>query len=68
MCIFSRCNWQEIARTYAPPVGTTFEAKGSSYADMATKALLGYTTVLFQCPKCKAIRREEMLGKPVDKV
>lgn len=39
MCIFSKCNWQEIARTYAPPLKVAFEIKGPSYADAADKVI-----------------------------
>ena len=58
--------WEEIARTYAPPKGNTtkISATGST-TGLAEKMLFGVTTIMWECQICSEIRKEEMLGKEV---
>lgn len=55
--------WSIIKRTYTTPVvvNMTGPAKMSEY--LFERLSLGVTTVLLQCDRCKATRKEEMLGK-----
>lgn len=64
MNLFHTHEWKEIARTYAEPVGMSFEIRG--YTDF-TKLTMGCTTILWECKdrECRQLRKEEMLGKTV---
>ena len=53
-------NWKEIARTYCSPAQ---HAWGSATPEMWDRVTHGQTTILWECQKCKKLRREEMLGK-----
>lgn len=56
---FCKHNWAKIKETNTQPIpNRRFEC--SEW--LAERLICGVTTVLFQCSKCKKIRKEEMLG------
>ena len=61
MPMFCKHQWSVVARTYAPPRVITGGVEMSEY--LAERLLFGVTTVLLQCDRCKATRKEEMVGK-----
>ena len=55
-------NWKKIKETYAPPVVISF---GSAPTSLVEKLYFGITTILWECERCQAIKKEEMLGKEI---
>lgn len=59
--MFHKHDWKLMAKTYAPP------ARGITATNLDTDniahAVLGVTTLLWECQACHKIRKEEMLGK-----
>ena len=60
--MFCKHDWLLIIKTATEP--TTRKGFECS-EDMAERLLSGVTTIIFQCRKCKKLRKEEMLGKEV---
>lgn len=74
MSWFHKHVWKEIARTYAEPVHYEGRLNGDAVSVYRLNALRidaarGLTTILWECedPSCRALRKETMLGKSVDK-
>lgn len=60
-CFFTRHRWLLIDRIYAPPI--TFNLEGSIGVESAERMLMGCTTLIFQCQDCRAVQRQEALGR-----
>jgi len=60
--IFHKHDWVRIKETYAPPPSSINNVTGLSQ-DALLKLSFGVTTILWQCYRCKQLRKEEMLGK-----
>ena len=59
MALFHKHNWIRIATTYVPPrTGSSMQC--SEY--LAERLFAGLTIIMWECSKCKKIRKEEMLG------
>lgn len=62
-------NWELIKEVYSLP--KTFngnEVSGKEGLFVYSKIVLGYTTLVFQCKKCKKLRLEECLGVSNNKI
>ena len=60
--MFHKCNWKEIARTYAPSILDKLESADT----INNYAIHGVTTILWECTICHKLRKEELLGKIVE--
>ncbi len=56
--------WSLVARTYAPPVSIQLDVANLQINDSPAfeRMVHGVTTLLWECEKCPATRKEEMLG------
>lgn len=59
-------SWQLVAKTYASP-RTGVHGSGNIDERVVEKALLGVTTLLWEC-ECGETKKEEMLGTDEDKL
>lgn len=55
--------WVLIAKTYAPPIR---EAVDQLSEDAKQQAIMGVTTILWQCSGCGETKKETMLGSDED--
>lgn len=62
MKLFHKHNWEEVARTYAPPHNLP-AMSGYGAIDLLERAVSGMTTILWKCRECEKFRKDEMLGK-----
>ena len=53
-------NWKKIKETYAPPVPINLDQASGILIE---RLYFGVTTILWECEKCQALKKEEMLGK-----
>lgn len=56
-------DWQPSAKTFAPPFTGDLNGHGPEIARTMKMAMMGYTTLIYQCSKCKDLHREECFGQ-----
>ena len=59
-----RHDWKIIAKTFTGS-RETFEAERVAMRDVE-RILYGVTTILWECQKCHALRKEAMMGKEIN--
>ena len=67
MKLFNRCehDWKEIARTYQQSqLEALVAARAKSYYQLPDIEN-SYTTILWECTKCRKFRREVLNGKEI---
>ena len=58
--------WVLTAQTFAPPISLNIKDSNISDTAFLEKASFGVTTLLWECDKCSATKKEEMLGSEND--
>lgn len=63
-------DWKRIETTYAPPKIAEMEYVSGLFMDVMQKLAFGVTTILWECQdkNCRKLRKEEMLGKQIEKL
>lgn len=62
--MFHKHNWKEITRTYAEPAKSVNNITTNN-TNLVARIDFGFTTILWECEDCQALRKEELLGKEV---
>ena len=62
--MFHTHQWNEIARTYAPP---NPNLTPKQYSEDTAPLVHGSTTIVWTCKLCPLLRKEVLLGKEVEK-
>ncbi len=69
MSFFCGHKWEEIARTYAPPIeGMKLKSEGKRGFESLDRMLHGVTTIVFKCSdkECAKLKKIECLGKEIE--
>ncbi|KKM24994.1 hypothetical protein LCGC14_1599490 [marine sediment metagenome] len=67
MSWFHKHSWERVEEAYAPPFELGIKhGKGEELKELLERASFGVTTIIWECSKCGAIRKQEMLGKVKD--